>query len=220
MTEGGWLDWPDCMNARDIGGLPIAAGGHTRPDALFRSDNHGRLTDAGISVVRSLGLSRIVDLRAETECAISPSPFRADSAYCNVPLLDPYESVEFPTLIEIYRSIVDRSAAHVSTAIGAVADAPPGPVLVHCHAGVDRTGIVVALLLSIAGVERDAVIADYTARRPTWEASFVGTLPATISATLDYVDQRYGGARDYLRTNGLTAVQLDALRSRLISESA
>jgi len=220
MAEIGWLDWPACVNARDVGGLPIAGGGKTRAGALFRSDNHGRLTDVGISAVRSLGLSRIVDLRAETECAIAPSPFRGDSAYRNVPLLNPYESVEFPTLIEIYRSIVDRAAARVATAIGTVVDAPAGPVLVHCHAGLDRTGIVVALLLSVAGVERDAVIADYVARRPTWQRSITDTQPATMVSTLDYLDDHYGGARGYLSKNGLTAAQLDAITSRLTAESA
>ncbi|WP_203910667.1 tyrosine-protein phosphatase [Rhizocola hellebori] len=55
--------WPDCVNARDLGGLPTATGGRTRMGALFRSDNHNRLTPQGIRAITESGVSRILDLR-------------------------------------------------------------------------------------------------------------------------------------------------------------
>src|SRR4029077_9249540 len=64
-------------------------------------------------------------------------------------------------VVELNRWMVDRRGAGFAAVLNAIAQAPPGGVVVHCHAGKDRTGLVVALLLSVAGVERDAIIDDY-----------------------------------------------------------
>jgi protein tyrosine/serine phosphatase len=218
MTQ--WLDWPECINARELGGLP-AAGGRIRDNALFRSDSHVSLTDDSLGRIRALGIGLVLDLRAEQETAAAPSPFHADAFYRNVPLLDPAGSGEFTTLADVYRArIIDRSGERVGSAIAAVADAPAGAVLVHCHAGADRTGITIALLLGIAGVDRDSIVGDYAARGPSWPSAYSGLQPETIARTLDHVDAEYGGIRSYLTGHGVSASQFDGIRNRLISAPA
>jgi len=69
------LEWPDCLNVRDLGGLPSADGRRIAAGALIRSDNLTRLTAAGIDIMREARLGRIVDVRSAAECEHDPSPF-------------------------------------------------------------------------------------------------------------------------------------------------
>ena len=79
------LTWPNCLNVRDLGGLPTTHGGEIRSGALIRSDSHGKLTDEGIAAVTAHGVSRIIDLRRETECVAEPSPFAGQLLYLSTP---------------------------------------------------------------------------------------------------------------------------------------
>ncbi|GAA3287721.1 tyrosine-protein phosphatase [Dactylosporangium vinaceum] len=93
---------------------------------------------------------------------------------------------------------------------------PPGAVLVHCAAGQDRTGMLIALLLRVAGVP-DAVIAeDYAYSAVCWQRPDECE-PATIRGALERVDERFGGVEAYLRAHGLTDTQLTALCDRLVA---
>lgn len=213
-----WLDWPRCINARELGGMPVGSGGRIRDNALFRSDTHVSLTGESLAQIRDLGIGLVLDLRAEWETAEAPSPFRDDSFYRNVPLLDPAGAGEFATLVDVYRTrMIDRSGQRIGAAIAAVADAPAGAVLVHCHAGADRTGITIALLLGTAGVDRETIVADYAARGPSWPSAYSGMAPQTMAETLDHIDAEYGGIEAYLTAHGVSASQLATIRSRLTS---
>lgn len=149
---------------------------------------------------------------------------------------------QIPTLAELYLSMLEHGAAVFADCARAVAapeapDSQPGAVLLHCTAGKDRTGVAVALLLAAVGVEREAIVADYTrsqaelagpwaermlegVRRagipplPEIEQLAVSTPAAAIEAALAEVDAR-GGAADYLRAGGLCEEELALLRSRL-----
>lgn len=152
------LHWPNCLNVRDVGGTPVAGGGVVRRGALIRSDHHGRLTDEGRAAVRAIQAGMIIDLRTEAERRRDPSPFVDTPIYRHVPFEDPFD----PTrpdgrLAEVYRGTLDRYRSFVGAAVVAVAEAPPGPVIVHCHAGKDRTGLLVALLLRGVGVTAEVV---------------------------------------------------------------
>jgi protein-tyrosine phosphatase len=110
-----------------------------------------------------------------------------------------------------------------------------GAALVHCAAGKDRTGVVVALALTAAGVRPQAVVADYAAtgerveailsrlrRSPTYSRD-IDSLPAdahrarpeTMAAFLEQMDSRYGGVAQWLAHHGLGASELDMLRIKL-----
>lgn len=106
-----------------------------------------------------------------------------------------------------YRAMVDDQAARVGAAIGAIADAPPGCVIVNCHAGMDRTGVVIALTLDLLGVPADLIVADYAAS---------GAPRTTIRRLLTHLRTRYEGTVDYLAQAGVTAGQLGDLRRRMV----
>lgn len=230
------LDWPDCLNARDLGGLPVAAGGRIRDRALVRSDAHSNLRDDGLAAARAYGLSRIIDLRRGAECELEPSPFAADPAYVNLPVQDPADpGHEVPDPVVVYCSILDRHPELFAAALGAVAEAPDGPVAVHCAIGRDRTGLVVAMTLSLAGVSDDVITADFATSDvqllPRYEALLagardeaerryfeeVGQVPAdTITGSLRHLRDRYGSVLGYLEAGGFTAAQHKALVNRLV----
>ncbi|MEV3936960.1 tyrosine-protein phosphatase [Glycomyces sp. NPDC049804] len=201
-----FLDLPDCVNARDLGGTPLANGGSVRVNALLRSDNHDLLTEVGIAAVRALGVRRIIDLRHGWEAREFPSPFADDEVYVNLPLLGVYPGFD-PTAPDDYRPEVDHAPERVAAAFIALAEAPPGPVLVHCHGGRDRTGILVALALTIAGASPDDIVADY--------ALTEGTDPETMQDLLDHFDSAHGGVAAYLAAAGVADAHFEAVRRRI-----
>jgi protein tyrosine/serine phosphatase len=117
-----------------------------------------------------------------------------------------------------------------------MADAAPGAVLVHCAAGKDRTGLVVALALSVAGADDETIAADYAVtgerlapfvekylatiedekQRAFWRGH-QGTPMEFMLDVLDHLERTYGGVEPYLRAGGLTDEQLRALRERLVA---
>ncbi|HWD81465.1 MAG TPA: tyrosine-protein phosphatase [Kribbella sp.] len=197
------LDWPNCSNARDLAGHPTPTG-EVLPNRLIRSDNLGQLVAEGLAAVEAAGITRFVDLRSAWECTTFPSPYATDPRWHNVPLWDPAdEDVSGFDLYEQYRVLVDDHAGRVGSAVAAIAEAPPGCVVVNCHAGKDRTGVVIALTLDVLGVPPDQIAADY------------GAPSEIILRLLAHVRQRHGGAYEYLLQAGVTDGQVGDLRSRL-----
>ena len=228
--EGRQLVWPMCRNVRDLGGLAIGPDHQVRAHALVRSDNLDQLGEIGIAAVRSAGVSRIIDLRSVWQCQTFPSPFADDPVWVNVWLNDPGEPDESRLpLAQQYCNALDRQQDRVAAAIAAIVDAPPGCVVVACHAGKDRTGVVIALTLHLVGVSDDVIAGDYVAHGD--EATTAELLPSpvgsdvlpelerprieTILAALDHVRSRYGSILSYLAAGGLATNQLDRLTSRL-----
>jgi protein-tyrosine phosphatase len=231
------LTWPNCLNVRDLGGLP-ANGGEIRPGALIRSDSHGKLTEHGVQAVTTYGVTRIIDLRRETECVAEPSPFADKPLYRNLPVQDPADPHDglHLTLAEIYIKLIDRRPELYAATVAAIIDAPPGGVVVHCAGGKDRTGLVIAMALTVAGVDRDVIAADYAVTelrlREINEQYLAGitdetrrerirnlqaTKPETMIETLDHVDAAHGGVAAYLAKGGFDAARQETLRRRLVS---
>ena len=230
------LDWPNCLNARDLGGLPTTDGRRIRSGALVRTDNHGRLTDEGIAAVHAYGVGRVIDLRRERECALSPSPFAGTPLYCHVPVQNPADpDDQMLTLAEIYVAMLDRRPDLFARAVGAVADAPDGAVVVHCAGGKDRTGMVVAMSLDLAGVDAETIAVDYALTEERLATEYAETLaavtdeskreivrrlqptpPSTMLTTLEHLHNIYGGVAEYLGSGGFTPDQGAAVRDRLI----
>lgn len=104
-------------------------------------------------------------------------------------------------------------------------------MLVHCHAGKDRTGVVVAVLLALAGVPKETIVADYALSQqvlwPRWEADRLDapTLPPpyappeAMEEVLGWLEREHGGAQGYLRAIGLSDDQIGRLRERLLDQS-
>jgi len=234
------LDWPDCRNARDLGGLRTTDGGRIRHGALIRADDLAHLTAEGVAAVRAAGVVRVVDLRGTAEVATLPGPFAGDTRYRWLPYIDEEadqrrDPVAEATVLATYRGGLGRHGRNIVAALRAVLDAPPGAVVVHCAAGKDRTGIVVALALTVAGVGPGEVATDYTLSARNLRARFAERLaalpagaereallreqqscrPETILGALGHLTDRYGGVPAYFARHGMTADELAALRRRL-----
>jgi len=226
------LDWPDCLNVRDLGGLPTPDG-RVRAGALIRSDSLQYLSGDGVGIVRAAGVSRVVDLRNAHECEAFPTPFAAEPEWRNQPVQGLDDPVA-PTMARTCIAMLDQNQKAFASAVAAVAEAPPGGVVVHCHGGKDRTGLVVALVLRLLGVDDELILDDYalTAERlasrlavqlegvtdPVLRAEKIEMLDTrreTLAIVLDHLDERYGGAWPYLQAGGLTPAQREALVVRL-----
>jgi protein-tyrosine phosphatase len=240
------LLWDGCLNVRDLGGLPTEDGGSTRLGSVIRADSVGLLTSDGWHALLATGVTRIVDLRSQIEIDEDP-PRGVDVEVVHVPVLDHFDEenwAEIRALSEaapshaaatelVYLRFLEHCRPSFVTAVEAVATAP-GPVVFHCHGGKDRTGLVAAILLRLAGVSVDVIADDYALsearlepRHRRWlaeaedeaERARIERISATprdaIGAVLDVVDDTYGGVDRYLLDGGLAPDVLEAARSRL-----
>lgn len=234
------LTWSGCRNVRDVGGFTTADGCTVQERRLVRSDCLDRLDDNGRAALAAYGVSRVVDLRSDFELDGAPHPLSDQASYVRIPWIDPQRGQERErdgegNLAGRYRGSLDRNTRQVAAVVRAFIDAPPGAVLVHCHAGKDRTGMLVALLLDLVGVDRDVIAEDYArseallgirdriatldtdAEREEAE-TFWRTLPETITSTLKHLDGEYGGTEDYLLDAcGLSGDEIQSARHRLVA---
>jgi len=241
------LIWDGCVNIRDLGGHPTEDGRTTRFGAVVRADSVRALSDAGWDALLAYGVSRIVDLRLRSELALDP-PRELDVEVVHVPLLqiDDEEWAEIDAIFDaqpdaagstraVYLEFLERRRPQFAQAFAAVADAPEGTVVVHCQGGKDRTGLVVALLLRVVGVDVEAIVADYALSGPNlsertsaWVAETddelererrrrIGSAPAeAMVAVLKELERRYGSVREYLDAAGVDQATVDKVRTRLV----
>jgi protein-tyrosine phosphatase len=157
-----------CFNFRDAGGWPTDGGQTMRQGVLYRGDAPERLTAAGRATVEALGLTCVVDLRQKRFVEISLG-FAPDDVTHHIELVDQmidYSNMprlEEPVdLTNMYVDLIGRSKPQLVRAIEVLADhVSSGPVLVHCTAGKDRTGLVVALIQAAIGVSVDSIADDF-----------------------------------------------------------
>lgn len=244
------LVWDGCLNVRDLGGLPTQDGGETRYGAVVRADNVRQLNDEGWQALVDHGVRTVVDLRRDRELLEDP-PAEIPVEVLHVPFVRASEEerqlvdAEVDAAVaaapdhaaatrDVYVIFLEHFGANVASALRAVADAPEGGVVVHCAGGKDRTGLIAAFLLHLAGVDDETIAADYAlseARlRPRHERWFAAaetpeeleqleritrTPAETMRGLLAELGRRYGGVAAYLRSTGLTDDDLERARARL-----
>jgi protein tyrosine/serine phosphatase len=246
------------VNVRDLGGLPTTDGGTTVPGRLLRSENLQELTADDISrLVDEIGLTTVVDLRSTNEVTVEgPAPLDAlpGVRHAHHPVLreflDVSDTAKAALLTEMaeedrerypddfmcghYLGYLENRPDEVTGALRSIATAP-GAAIVHCAAGKDRTGVVVALALTVAGVEPEVIVADYMATDERLEA-IVGRLARsrmysdgvtsrpvqahapraeTMKAFLEQLDARYGGLDAWLAGHGFGPAEAGQLRAKL-----
>jgi protein-tyrosine phosphatase len=220
------LRWAGCANVRDLGGLPLAGGGRTRGGRVIRADALARLTPAGRASLRRHGVRRVVDLRTEEEAAGEAALPGVELVRVPIRPSGPTDPL-WPELTAAYDAAPDhehglrdflldglaRWPGAYARAVGAIGAPGVGAVVVQCAAGRDRTGVVCALLLDAAGVERTAIGDDY-ALTPAMDGQ---PAPArwVIEAVLRELDRAHGGTRRYLLGAGLGEPALDLALQRL-----
>lgn len=231
------LDFPSLLNARDLGGYPTLDGSQTRWRSLLRSDDLAQLTGDGVQALVGYGVKTVVDLRWAEEIDLNPSPIVAQAPqvrYVHASLLadTPAQWRELSKSCEkeMWKCVVlEQVRAPLRNVLRIIAAAPAGPLLFHCVAGKDRTGIIAAMLLTLADVKPEAVAADYaTSTRllsDAWIRRYHELDPQQILETvrcpeqgvhnmLRYLEDR-GGIRAYLGEIGLNEMEIVRLRARL-----
>jgi protein-tyrosine phosphatase len=232
------LEFPSLLNARDLGGYPTTDGSQTRWRSLLRSDDLAQLSHAGLAAFSGYGIETVVDLRWPEEVAASPTPITRvlkHIRYEQISLLTPTPEEwrarrADRTAKELWnRSMLESVREELKQVLAVIATASPGPLLFHCVAGKDRTGLIAALLLALADVEPAAIAYDYAAStenlREAYLRRYADADPAAIIDVvqcpeagvhnmLEYLD-RFGGARGYLEEIGVPEEQITLLRARL-----
>ena len=159
-----WMRFEGLDNVRDVGGLPLRDGGRTRSGVLLRSAALHWATAADVRrLVDEFGLRLVLDLRTPREIdRDGPTPIAAAGVE-TVALNFIGASRELPEtgddtdpLLRNYLGYLDDQPANIVEAVRRLAAPDAGPALVHCAAGKDRTGVLVAMVLEVAGVERAA----------------------------------------------------------------
>jgi protein-tyrosine phosphatase len=244
------LIWDGCLNVRDLGGLPTADGGETRPGAVVRADSVRLLSEDGWRALVDHGITLVVDLRGEHERDEDP-PAELPVEVVHVPFMEASdaeweeiaEELEAATAAapdvatatrEAYLIFLERFKANVAASLRAVAHAPEGGVVIHCVGGKDRTGLLTAFLLHLAGVEEETIAEDYALSeerlRPRHESWFeaaeseeelerlrrIAQTPVeSMLGVFEQLEQRYGGVEAYLRDAGVNDQELERVRARL-----
>ncbi|MCW2983990.1 MAG: tyrosine-protein phosphatase [Conexibacter sp.] len=261
-AEPRWIDLEGAANARDVGGIPLVEGGEVASGRLLRSDNLQDLSPADVAhLVEDHGLRAVIDLRTGVEVRLEgPGPLLADprvvvehrslypeagehtdvvDADAIVPWQMGQSGADLPDespTVQTYMGYLEHRPDSIVGALRTIAQPPEGgATLVHCAAGKDRTGLVVALALEAAGAHRRAIVADYavTAQRieaivarlassPTYAQDVVGhdpgrhaPRPASMARVLELLDERHGSPAGWLADHGLEDDALEALRVRL-----
>lgn len=242
-VPGRVLDWQGTYNARDLGGYNTENGRETKWGRIIRSDNLIRLTEAGRRALEDHGVRTIIDLRLPQELEIDPPPFRDHGTidYHHLSFIHPdaLDSGDLPPMERMaddYTRMLERFSDRLATIMSAIANTPAGAVLIHCHSGKDRTGVVSALLLRLAGVPIATAGEDYgltsellwpldqewlengPGERSEREADYARwhARAEVMVEVLERVEDRHGSVEGFLLHAGVTAEEIERLKARLL----
>lgn len=217
----------DTPNFRDLGGYATGNGGATRFGVFYRSACPNSLSDTDKQLLKQLNITTAVDLRGGGNADETQAGFVAGGiTICNVPVGGgeaPYYAVDVPNS---YMQIAHNPA--MANVFKALADCN-GAAVFHCFAGKDRTGVVAAVLLMLAGVADVDVVADYTLTYPYFlkrlredfhrtdaEKDVFIPHPEHMEGFLKLFRDKYVGARDYLLQIGVSQQQIDKILDKFV----
>ncbi|MFC3455072.1 tyrosine-protein phosphatase [Amycolatopsis speibonae] len=212
------------FNFRDTGGGPIRQG------RLFRSDTLQALTGTDKELLLGrFGIEGILDLRSSAETVSEGRAELPGIRYVNVPL-QTVQSGRSSALEEIYVDHL-RHDDNLPIALEILAVLLARPAVVHCASGKDRTGIVTALALGLAGAPRELIVQDYLRsafslprvierfRSLALPEELFRCTEGTISALLDSVEDDFGGFAGWARQRGVPAATVRTLRTCLVNDA-
>ncbi len=239
------LEIEGAHNVRDLGGYRTRDGNRTRWMRFLRADSLHLLSSDARTALLDYGLHTVIDLRRTNETRAAPNVFARSSSvkYHHLNMIGdedlvlkpiPENAGPFRRIAHSYCGFLDKCQVQVGRILGTLADVGNQAALFHCAGGKDRTGIISALLLSLAGVPEETIAADYglTARYMTapylthpeadpeirtWaDYQRVYCPPETMLLVLDHLERLYGGVESYVRTAGLSEDQIGRLRDTLV----
>ena len=235
-------------NARELGGYPVKGGGCTRYGQFIRCEVPRHLTEGDLRFLREYGVTASLDFRGDMELEHYPSVLRDVSwcEYLHIPTFSaqlafprgyrPERVDAFVKWGDKYTEMLRFSGDWVKQVMEAMA-ARQGTIMFNCTTGKDRTGIIAGLLLGLAGVEDEDIIADYCvsqvylrqvyvelaeklpAGRDSGETVFTDpffrTDPENMEAMLGFIRGSFGSVTDYVRSVGVSGASVETLRARL-----
>lgn len=245
MTKSEVLHIDGLVNARDLGGLVTRDGRVVRTRQVIRTDNLKGLSAQGQRDLADIGLALVVDLRMGLEVEREGYVIAHDpSVVVNLPMLpqaglneEQVAQGAAGSLVEDYIRQIDVNAVNMTQALRLIADPQNRPVVVHCTAGKDRTGLVIAMLLDILGVDHETIVADYhvsnTAMEqilerirgaPVYQDIGLAQAPVWIFAAeaetmrefLALMTERYGNAEQWALDAGMSVAEIQSLRATLL----
>ncbi|KAH7158266.1 protein-tyrosine phosphatase-like protein [Dactylonectria estremocensis] len=253
---------PGLPNFRDVGKTPIAdRPGHSiRPGIVFRAAEPSRVTDAGIAALQALRISHVYDLRSAVEIQRHSAGIREwdGASRVFVPVFQDedygpeaialrfvqYSQTGTEGFVDTYRSIWEAGTGPVATVLNHLASPDASPLLVHCTAGKDRTGVVCAIILSLCGVDDETIAQEYSLteiglaeRKEEIRASLMknpalkddpdgadrmlGARPENMIAALQAMRRDHGSPEQYVLTKcGVSQDAIEQLRKNLIVADA
>ena len=233
-------------NIRDLGGHPTRHGKLTSWKAFVRADHYQPWSEATRQALVDYGVSLVVDLRMPEEAQGAAAEFAPTKLrYQNIPLLtqaqinsERYQWIDKNRREngEFYLYILEECREPIRRILSAMAENVSGATLFHCYIGRDRTGVIAALLLSLADAEHDAIVHDYTLteehfgeRLAQWRASAIAegadaerarvwtaASPQSMRMTLQHLHERHGGGEAYVKACGVGDDVIARLRERLL----
>ena len=244
------------VNFRDIGGYATAEGLVIRPKQVYRSGTLSELTDLGVQQLATLKIGTIVDLRSNEERDKSPDRLPDGVRYLHRPITDPSRIPKLRTLwtvfwqrndlgtviLDVYKRIMlDANGAIIGEILDLIAE-NNGAVLIHCTAGKDRTGLFIALLLTLLDIPASSVMQDYAVSNQFTDVfanlikrdisvlrrvglsdeqirPIISADPPILNAALQHIDDRYGSLANYLNTQaGIDAAKIKRLQQLLLTQ--
>lgn len=239
LTEG-------TFNGRDAGGYPLADGTWLPLGRLFRSDALNALTEADSNEFSRLGIGLVIDLRDSRESDNAPDIIdRKSVRYERIPIFEDRlferDFGTFPNLAALYKLIVDEHVHQLIRVMEVLTESSEAPVLVHCTAGKDRTGLVVALLHSVVGLAPDRILEDYGASEKILGSKFEDRLrnlyrqiavppdilgdaprhapPSYLANTLEQMRSGSGSIQTFLATHGFSPTKQERLVRNLTAST-
>ena len=242
------IDVEGAHNVRDLGGYETADGRQTRWRTLFRAADIHALSPSAQSTLIDAGVRTVIDLRGSRELTEASSVFKDLTGVQYRPhnmtgdaLIDRWGAVPVPAdssirLSTMYSTVLDERGETVKEIIEAVSQPGTLPAVFHCTAGKDRTGVLAALLLGIAGVPREGIVEDYVLSArflygsatvppdgsgadqypPFEEYQAMWCPPAAMGLTLDHLESKYGGIETYAKSVGVDDATLSNIRDALV----
>jgi protein-tyrosine phosphatase len=234
---------PGTYNMRDLGGYCAAGSSITRWGTLYRADALHRLDDESRRTLQHIGLRTVVDLRSDDEVKRAPNQLGSlDIRIVRMPLFGQVargSALGAPrrTLAEVYAHVADDRAEVLAGAVRELAAADALPAIVHCTIGKDRTGMVVAIVLSLLGVDDKVIAEDFTETERHLRGAFRDELvsshsdaglsiheidemlsvdPAFILGFLDRLCARWHDVPTFLAHHGVTEEEVARLRAKLL----
>ncbi|KAF9480692.1 hypothetical protein BDN70DRAFT_804836 [Pholiota conissans] len=259
LSKSPFITIPGVINVRDLGNYhSTTTPGHvTKPRIFIRSAELSNITEEGKNLLKDLGITKVFDMRSDTEIRKynTPLPQIEGVDVIHIPVFKTedyspemmakryqlYASGKTEAFLELYSQILDHGGPAFGTILRHVKDRPNEGCVFHCTAGKDRTGIMAAIILKLAGVDDEQISHDYALTRigreparemimarlskePLFAANNEAALNMftcrheTMQAFLKHFDEKYGGAEEYLRNYvGFSEDEIDAIKRNILA---